>query len=241
MQTISVRTTQNVFIHYPIASLGDRIAAYFIDAAIMIAYIIFWLIIILLINTGGYSSGVLMIIFGLPLILYHLLSEVFMDGQSPGKRQMNIKVVRVDGTPATLGNYVVRWLMRVVDIQFFSGLIAIIVIAASGKGQRLGDLAAGTTVIKMVAQREATAREVFTLPEENYVPAFSNVVHYLSDRDVELIQQALVVYRDTNNEAPLIAIGEKIEAMLGIQTDMTPAEFLKRVINDYTHLSAGNG
>ena len=236
MQTINVRTTQNVFIQYPIASLGDRILAYLIDFLIMIAYIILCAV---MFGFAEISSPALIIgTISVPFILYHLLFEIFMDGQSPGKRQMDIKVVRIDGTPATIGNYVIRWLLRFIDINLFSGAIAMIVIAAGGKGQRLGDLAAGTTVVKLVAQRQVTANEVFTLVEDNYVPTFSQVIQ-LTDQDIEVIQQALAVNRDSGNDAPVLVLTQKIKSMLGIQTDMPPVKFLYTVVKDYTHLSAG--
>lgn len=235
MQTISVRTTQNVFIQYPIASLGDRIVAYLIDLVITIAYVI--LVIMVIASSGSMSEFVLLGMF-LPVAFYHLLFEIFMDGQSPGKRQMSIKVVRIDGTPATVGNYVIRWVLRLIDIQFLSGIVALVAIGAGGRGQRIGDIAAGTTVVKLVPQREVTASEVFTLADDNYKPMFDQVLQ-LNDNDIELIQQAIRAYHETGNAQPMNVIGEKIESKLGIQTDLEAYNFLSQVVKDYAHLSAG--
>lgn len=236
MQTINVRTTQNVFIKYSVASLGDRILAYLIDGLILAAYTI--VCIVALVYSKAESSALVIACIGLPYLSYHLLFEIFMNGQSPGKRQMEIKVVRLDGTPPTLGNFLIRWVFRLVEIQLFSGVVAMIVIAAGGKGQRLGDLAAGTAVVKIVAQREVTADEVFTLSKNDYKPVFDQVLQ-LSDRDIELVQQALHIYRDTGNAGPMNALGAKIETMLGIQTDLEAYAFLNQIIHDYTQLSAG--
>jgi uncharacterized RDD family membrane protein YckC len=160
MQTVSVRTTQNVVIDYPVASLGDRILAYFIDVLIMIAYVI---LLILVIGFGEIGSPAIIIsLISIPLFLYHLLFEIFMNGQSPGKRQMNIKVVRLDGTPPTIGNYIIRWLLRIIEIDLMSGAIALLTIAISGKGQRVGDIAAGTTVVKLVEQQAPYGRKLCT-------------------------------------------------------------------------------
>jgi uncharacterized RDD family membrane protein YckC len=234
LQTISVRTAQNVYIQYPVASLGDRILAYFIDALIVIAYIIFIIFFLSQLNTDSFQ--VIVFIVGMPILFYHLLFEIFMDGQSPGKRQMQIKVVRIDGTPATLGNFFLRWLLRVIDIQLFSGGVAILTIAIGGKGQRVGDMAAGTTVVKLVSQREVTASEIFTQVENNYVPTFEQAIQ-LSDADVELIQQALYVYKEKDNIDPVNAIAEKMKGVLGIDTDMPPIKFLYILVKDYTHLN----
>jgi uncharacterized RDD family membrane protein YckC len=236
MQTVSVRTTQNVFIQYPVASLGDRMAAGLIDTVILVAYMIMMAygMNYLEIDSAALSLSIVFI----PAIFYHLLFEIFMDGQSPGKRQMKIKVVRTDGTPATMGNFLLRWLLRLVEVQAAQGMIAIITIAWNGRGQRLGDIAASTTVVKLVKQQDVTAAEIFTLATEDYVPQFPNVT-ILTDRDAELIQQALEVYRKHDNLRPAMIVTEKIKTRLGIQTDMTFEAFLTTILKDYSQLTAG--
>lgn len=235
MQTVTVRTTQNVVIQYPAASLGDRIFAYLIDVAIIIAYCILMAVIVSELGIGS-IAGVIGL-FMIPVFLYHLLFEIFMNGQSPGKRQMGIKVVRLDGTPPTIGNYIIRWLLRLIEIDLMSGAIAMLTIAISGKGQRLGDIAAGTAVVKLVKQREVTAKEVFTLAAEDYAPVFHQVT-LLTDRDIELIQQALELNRTTGNDRPVMAVTEKIKSLLGVQTDMPPVKFLYTIVKDYGHITS---
>lgn len=236
MQTVSVRTTQNVFIQYPVASLGDRIAAGLIDTVIVVAYIVLVAYGMNLVEIDSAALGISALV--IPSLLYHLLFEIFMDGQSPGKRQMKIKVVRTDGTPATIGNYLLRWLLRLIEVQAAQGMIAVITIAWNGRGQRLGDIAAGTTVVKLVRQKDVTAAEIFTLATEDYVPQFPGVI-MLSDRDAELIQQALEVYRRHDNLQPAMIVTEKIKTRLGIQTDMTFEAFLTTILKDYSQLTAG--
>lgn len=235
MQTVTIRTTQNVVIQYPAASLGDRIFAYLIDVGIIIAYFI--LLAFAVGYTGIASTALIISLFVIPGFLYHVLFEIFMDGQSPGKKQMGIKVVRLDGTPPTIGNYIIRWLLRLIEIDLMSGAIAMLTIAISGKGQRLGDMAAGTAVVKLVKQREVTARDVFTLADETYVPVFHQVTQ-LKDQDIELIQQALELNRTTGNDRPVMAVTEKIKSLLGIQTDLPPVKFLYTIVKDYGHITS---
>lgn len=236
MQTVSVRTTQNVFIQYPVASLGDRMLATLIDSVIVIAYVIGALYLMNLQNIN--SPAVIISVVAIPYTLYHLVFEIFMDGQSPGKRQMKIKVVREDGTPATVGNYLMRWLLRIVEVQIMQGMVAIIAIASNGKGQRLGDLAAGTTVVKLVRREEVTANEVFTLATDDYEPMFPSAV-LLTDRDVEIIQQALVAYRKQDNLQPVMVLTDKVKKLLNVETDMTFEKFLTTVLRDYSKLTSG--
>jgi len=211
-------------------------AAGLIDTVIIVAYIVLVAYGMNLVEIDSAALGISALV--IPSLLYHLLFEIFMDGQSPGKRQMKIKVVRTDGTPATIGNYLLRWLLRLVEVQAAQGMIAVITIAWNGRGQRLGDIAAGTTVVKLVKQKDVTAAEIFTLAAEDYVPQFPGVI-MLSDRDAELIQQALEVYRRHDNLQPAMIVTEKIKTRLGIQTDMTFEAFLTTILKDYSQLTAG--
>ncbi len=235
MQTIQVRTTQNVFIHYPLASVGDRILAYLLDQLILVVFVI---AVGLLLFYGEIESYWVWILFiGLPVLLYALLFEIFMDGQTPGKRVLNIKVIRLNGTPASIGDYVLRWIFALIDLKFLSGAIAVILIAAGGKGQRLGDMVAGTSVIKQVEQKEITAQEVFVVANTEYQPVFAQAIQ-LNENDIDLIQRALEVNRDIGNSQPMLAITEKLRTQLGIQTDMPPVKLLYTLIKDFNHLTS---
>lgn len=235
MQTVRVRTTQNVFIDYPIGSIGDRILAYLLDRFILLVYSI--AVFAVMIEFDVQLWYVWLILLGFPWLFYNLAFEIFMNGQSPGKRVLKIQVVRLDGTPPTIGDYLLRWIFAFIDLYFLSGAIAVTIIALGGKGQRLGDIVAGTSVVKLLEQREVTASEVFVTPDEAHVATFTQVVQ-LGSREIELIQRALEVYRQQGNDEPMNLITEKIKAMLGITTEMPPEEFLKTVVKDYSTLTA---
>lgn len=235
MQTIQVRTTQNVFIHYPVASVGDRILAHLLDRVILIVLILaLWA---LLYSLDIDEEWVAIVVLGLPFLLYTLLFEIFMNGQTPGKRVLNIKVIRLNGTPATVGDYVLRWIFAFVDMGILGGAIAVISIAAGGKGQRLGDIVAGTSVIKQVEQAEITAKEVFVVADTAYQPVFTQAIE-LNESDIDLIQRALEVNRDLGNVKPMLVITEKLKTRLGIQTDLPPVKFLYTLIKDFNHLTS---
>jgi uncharacterized RDD family membrane protein YckC len=235
MQTISVRTTQNVFIHYPLASIGDRLLAHLIDRLFLILYS--FAVVALFIRIELDIWWVWLICLAFPWFFYSLLFEIFMNGQTPGKRFMKIQVVRMDGTPATVGDYLLRWLFAAVDIYMLSGAIGIIAIAVGGKGQRIGDIVAGTTVVKLIQQKEITAADVFVTTEDTYTPTFAQVTQ-LNEKDIELIQRALAANRNQGNLQPVILVTEKIKSLLGIQTDLPPVQFLYTIVKDFHHLTA---
>ncbi|MBL7876411.1 MAG: RDD family protein [Cyclobacteriaceae bacterium] len=235
MQSIRVRTTQNVFIQYPVASVGDRILAYIIDRLILVFYSV--AVSALFINLEVEIYWVWLMVLGTPWLIYNLAFEIFMNGQSPGKRTLNIKVVRLDGTSPTLGGYLLRWIFSFVDFYFLGGVIAVILVAAGGRGQRLGDMVAGTSVIKQVEQKEVTAQEIFVMADAAYQPVFAQAIA-LNEKDIDLIQQALEVNRDLGNAQPMLAVTEKVKSQLGIQSDLPPVKLLYTLIKDFNHLTS---
>src|SRR5690606_6486216 len=160
----------------------------------ILAYFGLILLVFRLIGTGSVAVTITLLT---PPFFYHLLCEIFMNGQSIGKRQMKIRVVKLDGSSPGIGSYLLRWILRPIDISLFSGGIAILSIAITRHNQRLGDLAAGTTVVKTDVRQDFP---VFAV-EENYTPSFPEVVS-LSDADIEVIQRVLKVYRDSGNQQP---------------------------------------
>jgi hypothetical protein len=76
------------------------------------------------------------------------------------------------------------------------------------------------------------------LVDETYVPTFASVIN-LSDRDVEMIQQALQVNRETGNMKPVMMLVDKLKAMFGIDADLPPVKLLYTVVKDFTMLTAG--
>jgi uncharacterized RDD family membrane protein YckC len=235
MYTIPVRTAQNVFIHYPIASIGDRILAHLLDSLIKVLYVV--LVFVLVFNIGMEELWVVYLLFALPFIFYTLAFEIFMNGQTPGKRALSIQVVRLDGTTPSIGGYVARWLFALIEFSFFSGLIAVIIILVSGKGQRLGDIVGGTSVVKLIPQQAVTSRDIFVTPQADYQPTFTQVIA-LSEQDIELIQQALEVNRAQGNDKPMLMATDRVKSLLGIQTDMPPVKFLYTIVKDYQHFAS---
>ena len=233
---IKIETTQNVAIQYELASVGDRIFAYLIDVLVLSAY--FFLMAIILSTLEIASVAIFIILFFLPLVFYDLLSEIFMNGQSIGKRARKIKVVRQDGSQASLGNYLLRWLFRAIDITLFSGAVAVIFILWRGTGQRLGDLAAGTAVIKLKT-KASLDDTILTEVAQDYQVQIPGV-EKLSDSDIALVKevlQTMATLSDRLKRQELIRkLQAKLEKKMGIQSDLQPQVFLETVLKDYNHI-----
>lgn len=233
MQIVTVRTAQNVLIDYPVAGLVQRILAFILDVIILTAYAI--VVSFLLIRLEIFEEWIRILCY-MPMFFYDLIFEISMNGQSLGKRALNLKVVRIDGDNPTIGNYILRWLLRIIDIPLW-GSIAITSILLTRYGQRLGDLAASTTVVKLVSVGDVTSQQILQHLEENYQPTFNQVVQ-LSDQDINLIKKALEMNRTLGNIQPVLQLESRIKEMLGINSDMPPVKFLYTIVKDYSHLTS---
>ncbi|WP_210488326.1 RDD family protein [Rufibacter aurantiacus] len=238
METIKIRTTQNVEVEYEIASVGDRILAYIIDALVGMGWFTICALVFILVLAPAEVPQATYIVAAvlamLPYTFYDLLCEIFMNGQSLGKRARDIKVIKLSGQSPSIGDYLLRWLLRPIDI-FFYGIVAIATIAITGKGQRLGDVAAGTSVIRTTAVKKKNLFQVQL--EENYTIVFPEVA-MLSDKDMALVRKLLAKAIEHKNEALLNRIAERAKEVMGVNPTMTDREFLKTVIKDYHHLTA---
>jgi len=241
MNTIKVKTTQNIEVEYAIASIGDRILAYLIDLCVYLAWGFTWSIVFGTLLRQNYNpeartiiTVVLTCIF-LPLLFYHLLCEIFMNGQSIGKKARDIKVIKLSGSAPSVGDYLLRWIFRLLEITMCYGVISIITLAINGKGQRLGDLAAGTSVIRTRAYRRKIPFEVRT--EENYTVTYPEV-NLLTDSDMALIRKLLYKALTYQNETLLSRITERTKVTMGVDSDLPDEVFLRTVIKDYHHVMA---
>ncbi len=231
MENLSITSAQNVQIEHPVASVGERIVATFLDFLFMSAYVVMMLLISGISNNTGYIYW--FIIF-LPVILYHLLFEVFMEGQSLGKKTMKIKVMNSDGSRPGFISYFLRWIFRIVDVTFLFGGIAVITIITNGKGKRVGDLAANTSVIRM--KNKFYGESIYTEIPENYKIKYPEVT-YLSADDIHTAKETLDFlkkneYTGTSSKL-IVKLKNAFEQKMGIRTEDIPAEFIEQVIKDY--------
>ncbi len=151
----TLETPENIEVRFDIAGLGTRFCAIVIDhvpiavlsiALTIVAYFLFpsWFQTAAPIALAMIFSSILVtLMFG-----YFLVFEWLMRGQTPGKKIIKIRVIREDGTPVTIYEVFVRNVVRLVD--FLPGVytVGVIFMFPSRLCRRLGDIAAGTIVIK---------------------------------------------------------------------------------------------
>lgn len=241
METIRVSTNQHVDIDYPVAGLGERVSARLIDFAIFLAVLIAFSIFL---GISGVLRGndlgliIMICIYGGLFVFYDLLCEIFMNGQSIGKKLLKIKVISLNGAQPTIGQYLIRWVFRIVDFVLASPVGGLVAVAVTENKQRIGDVIAGTTVIK-TEPRTKIDQIAFHPVEEDYTPRF-HTVHLLSDRDIELIHEVIGTYYKTQNPKIVYTLAEKVAKHLEISSadGLNEFDFLKTVVTDYSHLTS---
>ncbi len=233
MDNFQIETAQNITLQQNAAHITTRIGSYLLDALIIVLYVIVLMFVMGWLNIDeGFTLYVFGTIFGLPIFFYSLLFEVLLNGQTPGKIINKLRVVKLDGTKPTFGSYLLRWMLRVIDFNLASGSVAVLTILLNGKGQRLGDIAGGTTVIS--ERKRVTLNTLGVDVASDYKPTFPQVTT-LSDSDIQTIKELYRKSKRTRNHKIILKLHVKIIEITNIKTDLQPMDFVELVIKDYNY------
>jgi uncharacterized RDD family membrane protein YckC len=205
-----IETPERVPLHFALASIGNRFIACAIDHAIQFVSIIIMIIAFTVLanysslgeqlsNAPKWVKAVLIVIVFLIVSGYFAFFEWIWNGQTPGKRLLKLRVIREDGRPVTFWEASVRNLLRTFDMMpapFYSiGLVSVFI---STSDQRIGDMVAGTVVVR---EREAEApafSQVFASPvsdpalRRSFPPVdFTASITSLTESEVEVVETFL--------------------------------------------------
>lgn len=215
-EKLIIETPERVQLEFALASIGNRFLAVSIDH--FIQYVSIFLIAWFVLSISGYSTSVipdtadkllaempkwtvaiLIIVLFLIFAGYFILFEWLWNGQTPGKRWLKLRVIREDGRPLTLWEAIARNLLRICDAVpgfiFPVYSVGLIVIFLSGRDQRVGDIFAGTVVVRERTDEAPTFAETFSNRITDV--AFTRVqktsgveanVSLLTEREVEVVE-----------------------------------------------------
>lgn len=243
METIKINTTQNVSLTYQTAGVGPRILSGLLDLVFVYSYILILIFIFsLVISRSTYTGDIdkhenynqimmgLFILCLLPALIYHLLCETFLNGQSFGKKILSIKVIKLNGTQPNFSSFLIRSMFRLIDRP----MLALITIAVTKNSQRFGDMIAGTTVIQL--NKPFTINDtILNLQKPNYKIVYQQIA-LLTDKDANTIKEVIEFSRIQNQPQHLDLLSSKIKSKYGITSaTQSNIEFLNTLLNDYTH------
>src|SRR5690606_2402125 len=163
------------------------------------------------------------------------LCETAFNGQSIGKRLMKIRVISLDGSRPSFGQYLMRWIFRLVDFLISGQLAALVSVAVTEKKQRIGDIVAGTTLIK-TSPRTELGHIAFAPVREEYLVKYSHAIR-LTEAEISLIQEVLSNYSKTGNQLLLKSMADKIREHLSIPVsgESNDWKFLKTIVKDFNY------
>lgn len=143
-------TPEAVALTIDTAGLGSRSIAAMIDSLIQAACLLALGFIAGAIGSGSSTAGLIVFSIGAFILVwgYYVLFEGLWRGRTPGKRSQGLRVVRLDGQPVTIGPILVRNILRIVDFIPGGYGVGVIAMILSRRSQRIGDMAAGTIVIR---------------------------------------------------------------------------------------------
>ncbi|MEP7280320.1 MAG: RDD family protein [Bacteroidota bacterium] len=260
MSTVQIATPFNLNLDFEIADFHKRVFAYGIDLFIMVAYA--WIMGSFVFDTSVRSlvgdranMGWSIIVVSLPILLYPLVSEIAMHGQSIGKKVLDIRVMNLHGGEPELSQYMTRWIFRffewplVFGIVFpgyyifyqllsmmIPGIVVIIIIAVTKKNQRLGDLAANTVMVKTRINTSINDTIFQEVDQNNYQALFPQVMQ-LSDRDINTIKSVIGNSHHKSGLDLAQRTAERVKTALKIGSDMDDVLFLETLLQDYNYLA----
>lgn len=238
-----IETPENVTLSFNLAGPGSRMSAYVIDLLIRVA--VFWgfsfaasaLVPVLGdgLSIGGTLIGMFVLEWG-----YSALFEAFWRGQTPGKRVFGLRVLKDAGYPIGFYDSVLRNLLRAADVLPFGYGAGLVCMTATRRLQRIGDLAAGTIVVRDVRHRFERHTELFEKLEP-IQPAECSGTFSVSERTLDAIEQ-LLARRERLSKRRVEELAEilarPVAANLGYQLDDDPQfdrheHFLRRVLRTF--------
>jgi uncharacterized RDD family membrane protein YckC len=205
-----IETPERVPLHFALASIGNRFLACAIDHSIQaLTLVLLGIATVVVANVSDWEGAlsaapkwvyaVMFIVLFLVLSGYFAFFEWIWRGQTPGKRWLKLRVIREDGRPITFFEASVRNLLRSFDMMpapFYS--IGLISVFSSSRDQRVGDMVAGTVVVR---EREAEApafAEVFASPvsdpalRRSFKPVdFTASLDSLTDSEIQVVETFL--------------------------------------------------
>jgi uncharacterized RDD family membrane protein YckC len=252
MLQVKLDTGFNIEVDFMIAPFIKRFFAWLIDYVILIAWII---IMNKVVRIGRDVIWELpyweIFLISLPPLLYFPLTEIFLNGQTVGKKAVQIKVITVDGGNPSISQFVIRWLFRMIDfptwillaiatnqlpwwtaIFLFGGIGCLI---GTPYTQRIGDVVAGTILID-TRNRTSWEDTVFTELTDNYQPRYPQVMQ-LSDKDINTLKGIISAVRRKSDYDLSIRIAARIRSKLHIEDDQDSLDFLQTLLKDYNFYS----
>ena len=205
-----IETPERVPLHFALASIGNRFLACAIDHIIQGLALLLILLVSLVLasfstiqnfisSAPKWVGAIMLILLFLTFSSYFAFFEWLWSGQTPGKRWLKLRVIREDGRPITFWEATVRNLVRFLDMMpypFYS--IGLISVFSTSRDQRIGDMVAGTVVIREREEEAPAFSRVFATPvsdpalRRSFKPVdFTASLSSLTESEIQVVETFL--------------------------------------------------
>ena len=205
-ETLTIRTPEHVGFQYVLAGLGSRMTAFLVDTAVRWLFMLSIFIAVMLIRRWLPAldpTGVLIelsrnwilalgvVAYAIVDLGYFFIFEAFWSGQTPGKRQQKLRVIRANGQPVGWLESAIRNIVRAVDLLMGIYPLGLIVAFLSRSNQRIGDYAAGTVVIIERRENVPETRTLLRSADTSRCPEIESCVSLLKPAQYQIIHSFL--------------------------------------------------
>lgn len=235
MVKVSLASSQNITIDFQTASLVQRIVAYGIDLVII------GITSAILAGVLGAINPLLVPLAILPFVLYTVVLEILLHGQTIGKKAMRLRVINVLGKEPTALDYIIRWSFRLVDLYTSLFSVGVILISTTPRAQRLGGFLSNTMVVNLRAEMELSLTDILNIEDRSgYQPSYLDVYRFRESEmlTVKQVLERVEKYPNAAHKLALEQCAQRVARVLGIDDlPKNHRQFLQVVLKDYIVLS----
>ena len=255
-EVLTIQTPEYVGFQYILAGLGSRATAFLLDTAIRLLFLLVIFVVFILLSQGLPSldsTGILsslstnwimalgILAYGIIDLGYFLLFEALWNGQTPGKRQQRLRVIRMDGAPIGWLGSAIRNIIRAIDILAGVYPIGLVVMFMSRNSQRIGDYAAGTVVIVERSRGVPKARTTHEHTDEEQQGDIEAYVSTLKPKQYQVLRAFLQRREELDQDhrqqlARLLVQRLMDQWEISKRLDISYESFLEKVVESYERI-----
>lgn len=245
---LKIDTPENVTFDYDVAGIGSRFLAALIDTTIIIllqALLFGSVFIVARFTLNDLTSTVASWAFAIVGIIsfiffwgYYIFFEILWNGQTPGKRQVGLRVIRLDGTPVSASEVVIRNLVRIIDFLPSAYGVGVVTMFINSNSRRVGDLAANTIVVhdravSNINELSPIRISSLTIPDaQKHLPE-NFPVDKISEHELHIIEEFLTRRKDLVNSYDLAKhILSMLLSRLGLSADTVTIAHAEEILDE---------
>jgi uncharacterized RDD family membrane protein YckC len=235
---LSIATPEGVEVSLTLAGAASRFVSALVDLLIQGLILVAFALVLGIVGTGigagGVAIAIWFVVWFLVIAGYDIFFEVLNGGRTPGKMMNGLRVVRVHGHPVGFLTSAIRNFLRPIDFLPSGYLLGAILILATRKNQRIGDIAAGTLVVRELTGDEPPLPRVGAAYEPEVRPYAGWDTSRITTEELATVRQFLARRHDIEQSARFEladTLAERLRPKVtGAQAELRGERFLEAIV-----------